>query len=87
MKIKLLPYESCFRIGEQAFTKEDTISSVWGLEPDVFDRIFEVVEMLYDDATNFYHVAEKVTRVVDGEYKDLILDWWVPVIFVSYILH
>lgn len=83
MKIKILPYESCVRIGKQMFENDCTC----GLPPDIFDRTFEVMEMLYDEETNFYHIAENTEILVDGRKIEVLgLDWWIPVIFVSYTI-
>lgn len=89
MKIKLLPYDSCLRIGRQAFIEDGDIDdAVYGLSPDVFDKTFEVVETLYDDVdrTYFHHIEEKITRARDGKHRNFILDWWIPAIFVSYVI-
>lgn len=77
MKIKLLPYESCMKIGARYFDTERENSAVVGLPEDVFDKTFEVYDKMTEEN---YYIAPFISS-----RTGLKLHWVIPPIFVSYV--
>lgn len=72
MKITLLPYESCLKIGKEVVNSGNFVHMTYGLPKKVFDGTYEVECIECSDY-----------RVRYNNYAC----YYVPPIFVSYVSH